>query len=213
MNSHSLGHLDSLQLGRVLDNRDPENRGRVQLRLHALPMEVWAAVVAPSAGHGYGVCCVPRIDEIVVVAFVTPDFPLVLGSLWAGGDSVPSDADAHEDKYVIRTPAGTVLEFDDGGSPKLELRSPSGYRVTINEGDGGTVKIERGGESVSLTPSGIDVRSSGTVTIDASTVTVNAGMVQVNAGMSRFSGVVQADTVITNAVVSSSYTPGAGNIW
>jgi hypothetical protein len=28
-----------------------------------------------------------------------------------------------------------------------------------------------------------------------------------------FSGVVQAQTVITNSVVSASYTPGAGNIW
>jgi hypothetical protein len=31
--------------------------------------------------------------------------------------------------------------------------------------------------------------------------------------LSRFSGVVQADTVITNTVISSVYTPGAGNIW
>jgi hypothetical protein len=38
-------------------------------------------------------------------------------------------------------------------------------------------------------------------------------MVSVSSGMSRFSGVVQADTVISNTVVSSTYTPGAGNIW
>ena len=31
--------------------------------------------------------------------------------------------------------------------------------------------------------------------------------------MSTFSGVVKADTVITNSVISTSYTPGAGNIW
>ena len=37
--------------------------------------------------------------------------------------------------------------------------------------------------------------------------------VTVNSPMSRFSGVVQADTVITNAVISTSYTPGAGNVW
>jgi hypothetical protein len=42
---------------------------------------------------------------------------------------------------------------------------------------------------------------------------VSAGMVTVNAGMSKFSGVVQCDTLITNAVISTSYTPGAGNIW
>jgi hypothetical protein len=38
-------------------------------------------------------------------------------------------------------------------------------------------------------------------------------MVKVDAGMSKFSGVVKADTVICNSIISSSYTPGAGNIW
>ena len=35
----------------------------------------------------------------------------------------------------------------------------------------------------------------------------------VNAGMSKFSGVVQCDTLIANSVVSASYTPGAGNVY
>ena len=38
-------------------------------------------------------------------------------------------------------------------------------------------------------------------------------MVTVNAGMSKFSGVVKADTVIANSVVSASYIAGRGNIW
>jgi len=38
-------------------------------------------------------------------------------------------------------------------------------------------------------------------------------MVTVNAGMSKFSGVIQCDTLITNSVVSASYNAGAGNIW
>ena len=46
-----------------------------------------------------------------------------------------------------------------------------------------------------------------------SAVAVSAGMVTVDAGMSKFSGVVQADTVIANNVIGASYTPGAGNIW
>ena len=29
----------------------------------------------------------------------------------------------------------------------------------------------------------------------------------------KVSGVLQADTVIANSVVSAAYTPGAGNIW
>ena len=53
-----------------------------------------------------------------------------------------------------------------------------------------------------------------TVTDGVTSLSANAsGTVTVNAGMSRFSGVVQADTVISNSVISASYTPGAGNIW
>ena len=51
------------------------------------------------------------------------------------------------------------------------------------------------------------------VTITAATAEISAATLTVNAGMSKFSGVVQADTIITNSVVSASYTPGAGNIW
>jgi len=35
----------------------------------------------------------------------------------------------------------------------------------------------------------------------------------VTAGMSKFSGVVQCDTLIATTVVGTTYTPGAGNIW
>jgi hypothetical protein len=62
-----------------------------------------------------------------------------------------------------------------------------------------------------LAASGVAVNASAKVTINASAVDVNAGFVTVNAGMARFNGVVQCDTLISNSVVSASYTPGAGN--
>jgi hypothetical protein len=43
-------------------------------------------------------------------------------------------------------------------------------------------------------------------------IEVSAGSFTVNAGMSSFSGEVKADTVITNSVISASYSPGAGNV-
>lgn len=213
MNNHALGGLHSLQLGQVTDNVDEEGRGRIKVRLLACDMELWASVVAPSAGQGYGASFVPRQDEIVVLAFVSPELPLVLGSVWAGSGSVPEDADPQESHYVVRTPEQTVLDFDDADGPKLELRTRSGYKIVITEGSGGEIQIERGGQSVILSASSIAVKSSGTVTVDASSMTVNASMLTVNASMSKFSGVVQADTVIATSVVGSSYTPGAGNMW
>lgn len=215
MNNHALGSLQSLQLGEVTDNSDPDSRGRVKVRLLAASMEVWASVVAPSAGNGYGASFVPRLNEIVVLAFVSPELPLVLGSVWAGSSSVPQEADPQEDHYVIRTPEQTVLDFSDASSdgPKVTLKTRSGYNITINESNGGEILIERSDQSIKLSPSGIDITSSGQVHVQASTVTVDASMVTVNAGMSKFSGVVQCDTLIATSVVGASYTPGAGNIW
>ena len=67
------------------------------------------------------------------------------------------------------------------------------------------------GNAVTLAASGVTVNASAKVTINASNVDVNASLVTVDAGMSRFSGVVQCDTLISTSVVSASYSPGAGN--
>ncbi len=57
------------------------------------------------------------------------------------------------------------------------------------------------------------IGQAGKVTIQGSIFKIKASSIDAQAGMSTFSGVVQAETLITNSVVSSSYTPGAGNIW
>jgi hypothetical protein len=66
---------------------------------------------------------------------------------------------------------------------------------------------------VKLESSGVTITAASKMTINASTLSISAGSVTVDAGMSKFSGVVQADTVIATSVVGTSYTPGAGNIW
>ena len=83
----------------------------------------------------------------------------------------------------------------------------------LKDGLGAVEIIDSNGNSVKLETSGVTVTASAKVTINASRIEVNAGMCSVNAGMSKFSGVVQCDTLISNSVVSASYTPGAGNIW
>ena len=61
--------------------------------------------------------------------------------------------------------------------------------------------------------SAVHVSNSGQVTVNGTTLKLNASMVDVQAATSKFSGMVQADTLVTNSVISKSYTPGAGNIW
>ncbi len=211
MSGHSLGSLHDLHLGQVLDNQDPESRGRIQVRLHATGLEVWASVLVPSAGNGYGISWLPRQDEQVVLAFISPDMPMVLGAVWSGSSSAPIDADRVEQRYFLQTPQGIKIMFDDEG-PKVKIETPSGYFLTLDDSTQ-SVTVKRDSEKIEMAASGITISSAANVKVEASQVEVNASMVQVNAGMSRFSGVVQCDTLITNSVVAASYTPGAGNIW
>ena len=95
-----------------------------------------------------------------------------------------------------------AVERTEVGDRRIEL--PRAESIELVDSNGNSLKLES---------AGVTVTSSAKVTINASTVEVSAGSVTVNAAMSKFSGVVQADTVICNSIISASYTPGAGNIW
>ncbi len=212
MTPHSLGALHDLHLAQVVDNDDPETRGRIRVRLHSTGLELWAPVLAQSAGQGYGLACLPRKDEQVVLAFIRPELPVVLGALWSGTGSAPEDAAPAQERYLLQTPAGVKVLLDDQ-TPRAHIETPAGYRLTIDDQGGGTVTLEKGGERIEMTASGITITSSAQVKVEASQVSVSASMVQVDAPSSKFSGVVQCDCLIANSVVGTTYTPGAGNLW
>jgi uncharacterized protein involved in type VI secretion and phage assembly len=145
-----------------------------------------------------------------------PRQPCVIGALWNGQDSPPQimDGAGKNDVKKIRSRNGVAVTLDDSeGRESLTLETPGGNKITLQDGPGSIEIQDSNGNSIKLQPSGITVTASAKVTISASQAEVTAGMVNVSAGMSSFSGVVQSDTVITNSVISASYTPGAGNIW
>lgn len=210
---HTIADLNSLQLAQVIDNVDPDGRGRIRVRIHTNQMECWASIITSSAGQGYGTAFIPKQNETVVIAFVAGDFPLILGSVWSGQSSLPNEAEPHEDRYSITTPAGTVMVFDDADGPKMKVETPAGNSVTITDAGGGEIELKTSSNFVKLSSSGIEMQAAAEVKISAATVTIDTGLMQVNTAMATYSGVVQSQTLITNAVVSASYTPGAGNVW
>lgn len=208
----------------VTDIQDPDGQGRVRVRLPWTPdddgdtYEVWARLATLMAGGNRGSWFIPDVDDEVLVAFEGGETrrPYVVGALWNGRDDPPESMDGSGNNYlkVLRSRNGVKITLDDtDGQESLVLETPGGQKVTLKDGPGSVEIVDSSGNSAKMESSGITVTASAKVTINASTVEVSAGMVTVNAGMSRFSGVVQADTVITNSVVSASYTPGAGNIW
>lgn len=214
MSRFALAATTGLHLGQVVDDVDPESRGRVKVKLAALELEVWAPVATLSAGNGYGVVALPKVDELVAVGFVEPELPIVLGSLFTGSEPLPPESTPHADRYSITTPAGTRVLLDDAESSKVEVRMKGGNVVTLSDDASSGLTVDISGTTVKVSSSGVEVNTGSNVQVQASQVSISASMVQVDAAMASFSGVVKANTLIAESgVVSPSYTPGAGNIW
>ena len=199
----------------VVDNRDPEGIGRVQVQIAGEGAAAWARIATLMAGAKRGTWFIPEVGDEVLVAFGPGDArqPYVLGGLWSLGSPPPETMDANNTKKVLRSRNGVKITLDDqNGQESFIVETPGGQKITLKDGPGSIEITDSNGNSVKLEPSGISVNASAKVTINASQVEVNASMVTVNAGMSKFSGVVQCDTLISNSVISASYTPGAGNV-
>jgi len=208
-------------LGRVTDVDDPEGLARVKVELYALDtasdVALWARVASPFAGDRRGGFFIPQPDDEVLVVFVGGDarHPVVVGGLWNGAAAPPESLSGKVDRWSITGKAGTriaIVEESDA-TATIALSTPGGVKLTMTDESGGKVKIECAGNTVTIDTQGVSVEAAAKVKVQASTVDVSAGMVKVDAAMSKFSGVVQCDTLIATSVVSSSYTPGAGNIW
>jgi len=208
----------------VTDIVDPDGQGRVRIKLPWTPdsndkdYELWARLATMMAGGDRGTWFIPDVDDEVLVAFENGDGrrPYVIGALWNGKDAPPESMDGAGDNQIksITSRTGVKLTMDDtSGTQRFVLETPGGQKITMSDGPGVIEIADANGNTIKLESSGITITSSAQVKVQASTMEINASMLTVNAGMSKFSGVVKADTVITNSVVSSSYTPGAGNIW
>jgi uncharacterized protein involved in type VI secretion and phage assembly len=169
-------------------------------------------------GNNRGSWFIPDVNDEVLIAFEggDPRRPYVLGGLWNGSDSPPQSMDGggQNNLKVLRSRNGVKLTLDDtSGQENFIVETPGGQKITLHDGPGSVEIVDSNGNSIKLQASGITMNASAKVTVTASLVEVSASMVTVNSGMSKFSGVVQADTVICNSIISASYTPGAGNIW
>ncbi len=206
----------------VTDIQDPDGQGRVKLRLPWSPdgpgkdYEAWARIATLFAGDNRGSWFIPDVGDEVLVAFEhgSPTRPYILGGLWNGKDKPTETIDRRNSIKSIRSRNGVKLTLDDtDGQERFRVETPGGQSVTLKDGPGQVTIEDSNGNSIKLETAGITITAAAKVTVNASQVAVSAGMVTVDAAMSKFSGVVQCDTMISNTVISATYTPGAGNIW
>lgn len=199
----------------VSDLVDPDKRGRIKVRFPSFgadgaAVSAWATLLSPYADSDQGLEILPEVDSQVVVGFEAgdPQRPYIVGACWNGKAALPQAAAPANNLRTLKTRSGSRLEFDDAnGAAKVTLSMQSGHQLVLDDA----------AQSVTLTHSNgckIEINIAGQVTVTANaTLEVNAAAVNLHAPMVMADGVVQCQTLITNSVVSASYTPGAGNIW
>lgn len=100
---------------------DPESLGRIQVKFPWLgndgerDVRAWATLLSPYAEDNQGLEVLPSVDTQVVVAFEAGDVrrPYIVGAAWNGAEALPERPAAANNKRLIRSRAGSLLEFDD----------------------------------------------------------------------------------------------------
>jgi phage protein D len=161
--------LGGVQVGIVTENADPQNLGRVRVRLPYAGVDFvsdWARVAAPGNGPSRGFVWIPEVNDEVLVAFHHGSVrePYVLGGLWNGVDA-PPPIDLNSGKLEARA-------FVSRTGQKIEMSDKSGSEgILISSADGSIlVQVDAANKKVVVTADGggkVEMKAQGDITIDA----------------------------------------------
>ena len=162
--------------GTVIDNDDPNKRGRVKVSVPAVleSLEVWAMPCVPYAGDGVGFYVMPETGSGVWVEFERgdPSFPIWSGCFW-GDDELPEDATAPTMK-ILRTKTGQMQFDDDAG--EIIVKNDDDATITLAD----EITIEAGNSTQTVGSSGVVSESgAGKVEVASAGVNVNDGAFKV----------------------------------
>jgi uncharacterized protein involved in type VI secretion and phage assembly len=193
--------------GSVVDNQDPEGRGRLKLHVRSLLGDQatdWALPCFPFGGADQtGTYLIPPVGALVWVEFEQGNlsYPIWTGTYWTRGAKAPARDPA---KRVIRTPFGHTLELDDTagaekvrivhgaeGNPSVVLDKTGGITIADKRGaqihldaDGNQLLVlDANGNTISLSASGTKIEDSNghSVALGASGATVKATQIVLDA--------------------------------
>jgi len=186
----------TLLVGIVSNNQDPQGWGRVRVKFPTLTEEDesnWARVVSVGAGPNRGFDCLPEINDEVLVAFEHGDIhrPYVIGGVWNGTDAPPENVDDTIVNDLVRlrtfkTRVGHTLQFveEDKGTKKgIYLQTTGGHNLGMNDSDQFAELTTTGGHKFHCDDSNntISLTSTGDITINSGTsgttnkTSINAG--------------------------------------
>jgi len=176
-----------LQIGVVTDIIDPIGEGRVRVRLPMIGTQdegVFARLSTLDAGQERGTFFLPEIGDEVVIGFLNEDAnqPMILGFLHSSSHPAPFDASADNPIKGFVSRSGLQMVFDDT-EKRIELSTPDGRKVFLNDDTGELVLEDPQGNKVLLNRDGILLESAGNIEIKATgSITIEGGQIAAKAG-------------------------------
>ena len=168
----------TLLVGIVTDNEDPENLGRVKVKFPTLTEDHtsnWARLVSIGAAATRGFDCLPEIDDEVLVAFEHGDIhrPYILGGVWNGADAPPNAMEDNVQDGRVRlrtfqTRIGHKIQFideDKGDSKAGTLLKTKGGHTAYFDDSSGKVTIQSTGDLKIGAAGNIEISAKGDVII------------------------------------------------
>jgi len=145
----------------VVDNEDPEKRGRLRLYIPSVLGDAesgWALPCFPfGGGPSYGWFAVPEIEAQVWAEFEEGDIsrPIWTGVFWQHEDDVPPDAaKSPPTTRLFQTPSGHIMQFDDEeGEESFRLFHPREAEINIDK-NGSLVVLDSSGANITLDAEG-----------------------------------------------------------
>jgi phage protein D/phage baseplate assembly protein gpV len=184
---------DSVVVGLVTQNEDPEGLGRVRVKYPALGEDTegwWARIASPSAGEGRGVMMMPIVGDEVLLAFEHGDVrrPFVLGSLF-NGQSKPQTLSQTDGSFAVGSDKAVSVKAGEGvtieSGKTLELTSEADMKISASQGlteaVQGSHSLEAQGSVTVKANTSVTIEAQAAVTIKAPSVTIEAdGVVQIS---------------------------------
>jgi hypothetical protein len=161
--------------GTVINNLDPENRGRIQAivpDVHGLIPTTYAMPCLPAAGKGSGAFVVPEIGSGVWIEFEQgdPDYPIWTGCFWGSTIELP-------EMGIASTPPAHNMVFQTTGRNSITIFGTPGAGITLCAGP----IVSPSSPRIMITQAGIILTNGAAeIVIAGPTVTINKGALIIN---------------------------------
>ncbi|MCB0632246.1 MAG: type VI secretion system tip protein VgrG [Saprospiraceae bacterium] len=165
--------MQGLQIGKVVKiDSDPDQEFRVLVKLPLIQSGddgVWARLATFYATNNAGAFFYPEVDDEVVIGFFNDDprYPVILGSVYSSGRAFPNQPEEGNNLKAFISREQMKMTFDEE-KKVITITTPGNNQLVFSDEDQGVTLSDQNGNSIKLSPSGIEINSASNITIKAS---------------------------------------------